>query len=92
MTRDEARAEIVETLMEKIREDRFPSATQMAILEEVLPREMIPEYLDLLLDKIAEDTMPSIPMLRRIQRVADKLPRHDPRQLAAARDGEAEGA
>ena len=75
MTRDEARAEIVETLLEKIREDRFPSATQMAILEEVMPREMIPEYLDVLLDKIAEHTVPSIPMLRRIQRVADRLAR-----------------
>ena len=75
MTCDEARAEIVETLLEKIREDRFPSATQMAIVEEVLPREMIPEYIDVLLDKVAQDTVPSIPMLRRIQRVADKLPR-----------------
>ena len=77
MNRDEAQAQIVETLMDKIRADRFPSATQMAILEEVIPREMIPDYLDILLDKIAEDTVPSIPMLRRIQRVSDRLPRGD---------------
>ena len=77
MNRDEAKAEIVETLMDKIRADRFPSATQMAILEEVIPREMIPDYLDILLDKIAEDTVPSIPMLRRIQRVTERLPRED---------------
>jgi hypothetical protein len=75
MTRDEARAQIVETLMDKIRADRFPSATQMAILEEILPREMVADYLDVLLDKIAEDNVPSIPMLRRIQRVAESLPR-----------------
>jgi hypothetical protein len=74
MTRDEARAQIVETLMDKIRADRFPSATQMAILEEILPRDMVSDYLDVLLDKIADDTVPSIPMLRRIQRVADRLP------------------
>ena len=78
MTRDEARAQLVETLMEKIRADRFPSATQMAILEEILPQEMIPDYLDVLFDKIAEDTVPSIPMMRRIQRVADRLPRRMP--------------
>jgi hypothetical protein len=77
MTRDEAQAQIVETLMDKIRADRFPSATQMAILEEVLPREMIPDYLDVLLDKISQDNVPSIPMLRRIQRVSDMLPRFE---------------
>jgi hypothetical protein len=75
MTRDEAQAQIVETLMDKIRADRYPSATQMAILEEILPRDMVADYLDVLLDKIAEDTVPSIPMLRRIQRVAESLPR-----------------
>jgi hypothetical protein len=78
MTRDEARAQIVETLMDKIRADRYPSATQMAILEEILPREMVADYLDVLLDKIADDTVPSIPMLRRIQRVAEQLPVVEP--------------
>ncbi len=79
MTRDEAQAQIVETLLDKIRADRFPSATQMAILEEILPRDMVADYLDVLLDKIADDTVPSIPMLRRIQRIAGSLPREPQR-------------
>jgi len=74
MNREEARAQIADMLMQNVRGDRYPSATQMAILEEILPRDMIPDYLDVLLDKVAEDTIPSIPMLRRIQRVADQLP------------------
>jgi hypothetical protein len=74
MTRDEANAQIADMLMEKVRGDRYPSATQMAMLEEILPRDMVPDYLDVLLEKVAEDTVPSIPMLRRIQRVAAQLP------------------
>jgi hypothetical protein len=78
MTRDEAQAQLAETLLDKIREDRYPSATQMAILGEIIPRDMIPEYLDVLLDKLAGDKIPSIPMLQRIRSVAKKLPVIEP--------------
>jgi hypothetical protein len=74
MTRDEAREQIARMLLDKIRGDRYPSATQMAMLEELLPRDMIQDYLDVLLEKLAEDTVPSIPMLQRVRRVADSLP------------------
>jgi hypothetical protein len=74
MTRDEARGQFAQMLLEKIRDDRYPSATQMSMLEDVIPTEMIQEYLDVLLDKVAEDTVPSIPMLQRIRRVTDSLP------------------
>jgi hypothetical protein len=79
MTRDEARGWLAETLMEKVRSDRYPSATQLAIIEEVLPRQMIADYLQILLDKAAQDTIPSIPLLRRISRIADSLPVTDRR-------------
>jgi hypothetical protein len=46
----------------------------MQILEESLPREMIPDYLEVLIEKAQRDSMPSIPMLRRISRVAAMLP------------------
>jgi hypothetical protein len=78
MTRDEANGQIAETLLEKIRDDRYPSATQMAYLEEIIPREMLPEYMDVLLEKLAADRIPSVPMIQRIQRVARKLPLVEP--------------
>jgi hypothetical protein len=78
MTRDEANAQIAEMLLEKVRDDRYPSATQMAYLEEIIPRDMIPEYMDVLLEKLANDKIPSIPMIQRIQRVAQKLPLIEP--------------
>jgi hypothetical protein len=74
MTRDEARGWLVEMLLDKIRSDPYPSATQLTIIEEILPRELVPDYLEALIDKAAQDTYPSIPMLRRISRVASSLP------------------
>jgi len=75
MTRDEAQGWLAQTLLDKIRNDPYPSATQMALVEEVIPREMVPDYLQALIDKVAQDDCPSIPMLKRIARVAETLPR-----------------
>jgi hypothetical protein len=75
MTRDEAHGWLATLLMEKVRNDRYPSATQMSIIEDILPGEMVGDYLEILMEKAAEDTVPSIPMLQRILRVAGSLPR-----------------
>jgi hypothetical protein len=77
MTRDEARAWFVELLLDKVRQDPYPSATHLALIEESIPREMVSDYVAVLMEKAAQDTVPSIPMLRRIQRVADSLPRYE---------------
>jgi len=74
LTRSEAQGWMVEMLLEKIRNDRYPSATQMAIIEESLPPEMIQDYLEVLIEKAERDTVPSIPLLQRISRVAATLP------------------
>jgi hypothetical protein len=75
MNRDEAQGWIVQMLLDKVREDPYPSATQLSIIEQVIPREMVPDYLDVLISKLADDNFPSIPMLRRVARIADTLPR-----------------
>jgi hypothetical protein len=77
LTREEAQGWMVQMLLDKIRRDRFPSATQMAIVEESLPPEMIPDYLEVLIEKADQDNVPSIPMLRRISRIAAMLPPGD---------------
>jgi hypothetical protein len=74
LTRDEAQGWMVQMLLEKIRNDRYPSVTQMAIVEDSLPREMIPDYLEVLIEKAQQDTVPSIPLLQRISRIAATLP------------------
>jgi hypothetical protein len=77
MTRDEAQGWLANTLMEKVRNDRYPSATQLSIIEEVLPRAMVPDYLGVLIEKASQDNVPSIPLLRRISRVAESLPKSE---------------
>lgn len=66
MNRIEVRAAYLQILMDRVREDRHPSATHMAMIEQSLPPQLLPDYIELLLDKVAEDANPSIPMLRRI--------------------------
>jgi hypothetical protein len=73
-TRMEAQALVSQLLLDHIREDPYPSVTQMNILEETIPLDMVDEYLDILAEKVTADRFPSIPMLRRLQRVAESLP------------------
>jgi hypothetical protein len=59
--------------MAMIRRDRHPSPAQMEILENVIPAELVPDYLDILLEKVIDDRFPSVSMLRRIMRVANSI-------------------
>jgi hypothetical protein len=74
MTRDEAQSWFVQVLMHKVREDHYPSVTQLALIEESIPSELVDDYVEILMEKVAQDNVPSVPMLRRIQRVAASLP------------------
>ena len=71
MTANEARAMYLSILMDKVRQDRYPSATHMTMIEQALPPQLIPDYVETLLEKVADDTNPSISMLRRIGRLID---------------------
>ena len=64
------RAEMLETLMEKVESDRFPSTTMLDWIEELLTPEELPIYAEALLRRIREDTYPSIPMIARLKRLA----------------------
>ena len=70
----EARAAYVRMLMDRVREARHPSVTHMALIEEALPPQWIPDYVEILLQKVADDPNPSIPMLRRIRQLIDAAP------------------
>jgi hypothetical protein len=72
VSREEAQTALSRILLEKIRQDRFPSTTQMAMLEQSLPPSLNREYLNILLEKVIQDERPSITMLRRIQRIAGR--------------------
>jgi hypothetical protein len=68
---------LVRFLLRRVRADRYPSTTQLDLIEEIIPWHMLDEYLRLLVDKVDDDHYPSIPLLCRIARVIDCLsPRH----------------
>jgi hypothetical protein len=72
-SREEVDTALSRFLLEKIRADQHPSTTQMNMLEQSLPPELVREYLNVLLEKVITDQTPSIPMLTRIQRIAATL-------------------
>jgi nucleoside-triphosphatase THEP1 len=70
----ESRVALAGILLEKVREERYPSSTQMTIIEEVLPPQLLSRYVEVLLEKVAQDDRPSVAMLQRIQRVINAMP------------------
>jgi hypothetical protein len=59
--------QFAETLLNKIRQDNYPSGTQMDMLEAVASERMLLEYLLELMDRIQREPYPSIPMMQRVQ-------------------------
>ncbi|HWC21736.1 MAG TPA: hypothetical protein VG502_05510 [Flexivirga sp.] len=66
-TAHDVRAALLEQLMGRVEEDRFPSTTMLDMIEQLLTPDDVPGYARLLLDKAAADNFPSITMLRRVQ-------------------------
>jgi hypothetical protein len=74
MNNTEARAQFIRILLEKVRADQYPSTTHMDIIEQALPPQWIPEYLDVLYEKVVDENYPSVPMLNRIARMMEAVP------------------
>jgi hypothetical protein len=66
MNSTEARAAYLRFLMDRVRQDNYPSVTHMDLIEQALPPQLIPDYVQLLLDKCAQEAFPSVSMLQRI--------------------------
>ena len=63
---DDARAALVYTLLQKVKDDRYPSTTMLDLIEQLLTPEEIPAYVVFLQERLREDRYPSIPMLDRL--------------------------
>jgi hypothetical protein len=73
VSREQAQTAISRILLEKIRKDRYPSSTQMTMLEQTIPPSLYREYLNVLLEKVLSENRPSVTMLGRLQRFASRL-------------------
>jgi hypothetical protein len=69
VTADDARAELVTTLLEKVRDDPYPSTTMLDLIEKLLTPEEQPTYVVLLQDKIRSERFPSMPLLIRLSQL-----------------------
>ena len=74
MNRVESRAVLAGVLMKRVREDRYPSTTDMDMIEQIIPPQLLPRYVEVLLDKVAQDQRPSISMIHRLDRVTKSMP------------------
>jgi hypothetical protein len=63
---EQTRAALLDLLLSKVKDDNYPSATQMDLIEQLLTPEELPAYAGLLMEKIAGDTYPSASMIKRI--------------------------
>ena len=63
---DDARAELVATLLEKVNNDQYPSTTMLDLIEELLTPEEQPAYVVFLQDRIRSERYPSMPLLKRL--------------------------
>jgi len=73
VSREQAQTVLARLLLERVRADKHPSATHMALLEQTLPPSMTGAYLNVLLEKVRDDPHPSISMLRRIHGIVQTL-------------------
>jgi len=74
MNRVESRAVLAGVLMKRVREDRYPSSTDMDLIEQIIPPQLLPRYVEVLLDKVAQDQRPSVSMIHRLDRVTKSMP------------------
>jgi hypothetical protein len=69
------RQRYVQLLLDRVREDPYPSTSYMDMLEaSVNDPDQLVEYLEALLEKVESTRFPSLSMLNRIQRIATMLP------------------
>ena len=71
--RAEAQIAVANFLLERIRQDQYPSETHMTMLEQFIPRAMARQYVNVLLEKVVADRFPSTSMLRRLTRIVDEM-------------------
>jgi hypothetical protein len=69
------RDRFVQILLDRIRAEPYPSLAQMDLFEAtVASPEQLAEYLEALMEKVESTRFPSLTMMRRIQRIAARLP------------------
>jgi hypothetical protein len=62
--------QILELLLNKVRDDPYPSVTMLDMIEQSLRPDDVSEYTEILMEKVSSDQFPSLDHLRRLQQFA----------------------
>jgi hypothetical protein len=60
------RTQILEHLLQRVRADRFPSATVLDMIQSLIHDDELDQYASILLAKVRDDTYPSMDLMRRL--------------------------
>jgi hypothetical protein len=66
----DARELLLDALLDKVADERFPSITMLDLIESLLRPDEVEVYVRVLLRKVRRENYPSMPMLRRIAALA----------------------
>ncbi|HEY3561155.1 MAG TPA: hypothetical protein VGL05_27010 [Kribbella sp.] len=61
-----AREVLLEALLDKVAQDRFPSTSMLDLIETMLRPDEVDIYVRILVDKVRHERFPSFPVLRRL--------------------------
>jgi hypothetical protein len=75
-----ARARYMEMLMERVREDEFPSNDHLDRIEELLTPDTVDDYFEFLMEKVEDAQWPNVSMLDRIEALTSRLPERSRRR------------
>jgi hypothetical protein len=67
---NELHERVADALLDRIRNEPYPSVTYMDMFETAASPRQLVEYTLHLMERIESDSHPSIPMMRRVQRLA----------------------
>ena len=70
---NEIQERYAESLAERIRNERNPSATTMNMLEAIAPPRVLAEYTLALIERIEGDIYPSVSLMRRVERLVGQF-------------------
>jgi hypothetical protein len=62
--------QVLDLLLDKVRNDPYPSVTMLDLIEQRLRPEDVDEYTEVLMDKVRADTFPSLDHLQRLMQFA----------------------
>ncbi|HEY3531277.1 MAG TPA: hypothetical protein VGK78_19195 [Nocardioides sp.] len=67
---DDLHRQILDLLLDKVRDDPYPSTTHLDLIEQIIRDDETDEYASILMERVSGEHYPSLDILRRLQNYA----------------------